>query len=365
MINCRLALHSMKTDKSWKEPAGILLVSTYSEVAYAGLGKFGLYLADFCVAGSLLGVCCASQINFATLLHDLPSINLSVSTLTVISAVICYPIACARDLSALSNMQFIGLLCLLLNVAAVLAYGYLLYADIPHESIESSLTLLPSSEVELSSYIGIACFCFGVCTYIFPVEESMENTKDFGLALVYCLVLVSGFYIFVGESAAVLFSATTQGHVSGNILLNLPSRSFTTLIARISMACICVLTYPLVLLPPSTMIENTFSYTSITERKPITHSSALMRNKTSSNQTMSHHRSYSEVDLAMSESSKRSAYTSDPVSWPVKALIRLALCILTTVFAAYVPCFGSVCKNLSPHSYTYLSYTIMLTGCYL
>lgn len=364
MINCRQALQHMKSDGSWKDPTDIMLVSTYSEVAYAGLGKFGVYLADFCVAGSLLGIGCASQINFATLLSDLPSVDLSVSTLIVISAVICYPIACARDLSALSNLQLIGLICLLFNVAAVLVYGYLLYVAIPPaDLVDSRLTLLPASEVDLSAYIGIACFCFGICTYIFPVEESMENTKDFRLAMIYCLVLVSAFYIIVGESAAILFTATTHGHISGNILLNLPSASFITFIARISMACICVLTYPLVLLPPSTMIENTINRTSLLDAAaatPITSatsSTPLLSNQTS-NRTISskshmsdRHRSYSEVDLAMAESSKRivESPTAAPVSWPLKALIRLVLCVLTTVFAAYVPCFGSVSYQSSFH----------------
>ena len=357
MISCRRALLKLKSEKTWNVPDGLLLLSTYSEVAFAGLGKYGVYLADFSVAGSLLGICCACQINIATLLHGLPFVNVSVSTLTVISALIVYPISCAKDLSALSAFQFIGIICILFNVAAFLIYGYILYIKAPDNDYLPSL--LPESRSNVSGYFGVVVFCYGVCTYIFPVEENMENSKDFNRALLYCLVLVSLFYIIVGEIASLLYNETTQGHISGNILLNLPNDSIATCIARISMTGVCLLTYPLTLLPPVTMTENFIEYYSrqtqvnsnSTSTAMATASTPLLSANNKNQPTL--RKNYSDVGdeslMGISRHEAKSSTTNTtesanttPLSWHIKAVVRLVFCMLTTACAAYIPCFSFV-----------------------
>lgn len=52
------------------------LSSNYSRVAYAGAGEIGVALADFSIIVTLLGVCIAFQITFATLLSVVPGIVL-------------------------------------------------------------------------------------------------------------------------------------------------------------------------------------------------------------------------------------------------------------------------------------------------
>ena len=48
------------------------LSSNYSRIAYAGAGNWGVLLADFSIIITLLGVCIAFQITFATLLREVP-----------------------------------------------------------------------------------------------------------------------------------------------------------------------------------------------------------------------------------------------------------------------------------------------------
>jgi amino acid permease len=48
------------------------LSSNYSRVAYAGAGHIGVALTDFSIIVTLLGVCIAFQITFATLLGAVP-----------------------------------------------------------------------------------------------------------------------------------------------------------------------------------------------------------------------------------------------------------------------------------------------------
>ncbi len=48
------------------------LSSTYSKMAYAGAGHWGVLVTDMSIIMTLLGVCIAFQITFATLLHEVP-----------------------------------------------------------------------------------------------------------------------------------------------------------------------------------------------------------------------------------------------------------------------------------------------------
>lgn len=48
------------------------LSSTYSKMAYAGAGHLGVLVTDMSIIVTLLGVCIAFQITFATLLHEVP-----------------------------------------------------------------------------------------------------------------------------------------------------------------------------------------------------------------------------------------------------------------------------------------------------
>jgi hypothetical protein len=48
------------------------LSSGYSKIAYAGAGNIGVVLTDISIIVTLLGVCVAFQITFATLLREVP-----------------------------------------------------------------------------------------------------------------------------------------------------------------------------------------------------------------------------------------------------------------------------------------------------
>ena len=48
------------------------LSSNFSKIAYAGLGNIGVVVTDVSIIITLLGVCIAFQITFATLLREVP-----------------------------------------------------------------------------------------------------------------------------------------------------------------------------------------------------------------------------------------------------------------------------------------------------
>jgi amino acid permease len=87
----------------------------------------------------------------------------------------------------------------------------------------------------MASYFGIVVFCYGICAFVFPIEENMEKKSQFGLAVIGCLVFVCSLYILVGNGCAILYHSQPEG-ISGNILLNLPAKSIAAKVARISMS---------------------------------------------------------------------------------------------------------------------------------
>ena len=139
MIQCRHASEKITNDNNIKIPSTI--TSTFSRVAYIGLGHIGTFLADFSVIVTLLGVCCSYQINFGTLIINIFSINryASVDGIIVFSSILVSPFIFIDDLSILSSMSSIGLFCVVLSAVVVLIYGYILYGGDQY-NLTSNLT---------------------------------------------------------------------------------------------------------------------------------------------------------------------------------------------------------------------------------
>jgi amino acid permease len=68
------------------------------------------------------------------------------------------------------------------------------------------------------------------------------------------LVFVWVVYLGVGDGVAMLYTHDPSG-ISDNILANLPQHSLVASLLRVSMACVCLLSYPLALMSPAMMIE--------------------------------------------------------------------------------------------------------------
>ena len=119
--------------------------------------------------------------------------------------------------------------------------------------------LPPSGFVGILNYIGTATFCYGQCSIIFPVEESMQDRSQIVNALIYCLLFVWAIYAFVGDFVAILYIHATGG-LQSNILLNLPADSVVSLVVSLLMVGVCILSYPLTILPAATMVRFSSSY---------------------------------------------------------------------------------------------------------
>jgi amino acid permease len=241
-IACRLMIECKRYCQGMILPRGIS--STYSKIAYVAIGQTGVRITDFSIIITLLGVCVVYQITFATLLVDIPGIFLSKEALTILSAFIVFPFCIPKDLSVLSAFSFIGLVCLMIGIFSILVYGFYAFCD---ETISdpfsaansgSSLTLFPPSFADLTLFVGIATFCFGLPTLAFPVEESMDRQNScFLTAVSWSLVFVWVVYVAIGVAGSLLFIHDPSG-INDNILANLPENSLATSFVRLSMALV-------------------------------------------------------------------------------------------------------------------------------
>lgn len=224
------------------------LSSTYSRIAYAGAGALGVMITDFSIIITLLGVSIAYQITFVQLLQEIPWANFSTSTLAVLFGLVALPLCSVPNVGVLAIFSLIGLVCLIASVVAILVYGVILYQDDSNQEdlslgssiginsgdTRSTLPLFPDTLSGMASFIGVATFCFGLCSLAFPVEESMRDKKQFGTAVTWSLGFVWFVYVLLGDLGSILYVKDSAG-IHDNILSNLPVNSFSALLVRLAM----------------------------------------------------------------------------------------------------------------------------------
>jgi proton-coupled amino acid transporter len=246
MINCKRAC---RLDTA---PVGV--TSTYSKIAYEAGGWPAVYLTDFCIVVTLLGVCVTYLITFMTLLKGIPHMPLESWQLAVLSAIVVYPNACSTDISKLTIVSFAGLVILLLAVCALVVFGIYYFGEDVAIDPWADLTLLPKTTDDFANAVGIAVFGFGLPSLAFPIEESMSQPKDFHKANRIAVAFVWIIYTLVAVGVCLLFVHDPRG-ISSNVLQNLPAHSFVAHIVRVLMATVCIFTFPLTFIPPAQMLE--------------------------------------------------------------------------------------------------------------
>lgn len=330
-IACRLMIECKNYCKDMTVPRTI--GSTYGRIAYIATGDWGVRITDISIIITLLGVCIAYQITFASLIYDIPGNIFTKTTLTIISGIIVLPFSIAKDPGYLSFFSLFGLICLMIGVFSILFFGLWSYGNItlkdPFHSIinnaNENLSFFPDSISDATIFIGVATFCFGMASLAFPIEESMEHKEQFQTAVLWSLIFVWSVYVAIGDLASILYLHDPQG-ISDNILTNLPEDSIAASLVRLSMALVCVLTFPLTFLAPAQIIEF-----------------ALQR-------------------WISSRSSYQRIYDGEPdipeTSLFMRIGIRIGLIVLCTFFASAVPCFGMVISLLGCFTVVILSFIL-------
>lgn len=216
--------------------------SSYSRIAYCAFGHWGAIITDLSVFLTLFGVCVSYQIAFAQFLKDIPSHPLQnwsdiAQTIgyTYFSMLIVYPLSCQKNIGFLAKTSLAGLTCLLVSIGVLIGYGVTEFQPEMHNVDE--LSLWPETFTSFSTFSGVAIFCYGLCTFTFPIEESMRDRKEFPKAVIWSTILITIFYSLIGDTLAALYAKDESG-INQNILHHLPIHSTPAILVRLAFAIV-------------------------------------------------------------------------------------------------------------------------------
>ena len=216
------------------------LHSTYSKVAYYAAGWKGVYLVDWSIIITLMGVCASFQITSAQLIGNLPWINISIRTLTLITGFLVYPVSILKNIQFLTVFANAALVFMIIGLGAIVIdglynFGYL-NSNLGNIPI-TPLPLIPPTWSKFAMYLGLCSYSYGICTTAIPIEESMIDRSQFTQSVIYSLIFVWIIYLIVGDGIASLYQYDPIG-IQSNILLNLPPTAITSTVVRISMSLV-------------------------------------------------------------------------------------------------------------------------------
>ena len=321
--------------------------STYSRVAYGAYGWLGVNIADSCLIVTLLGVCVTYLITAAAMAQDVLGFEEEQrSIITWVIGVMLYPLCCAEDIQKLSGVNLVALFAILFGVLSLFWVGMSAYEeDVVNVSWGDNISF-PGSVADFTYYVGVASFCFGLCSVVFPVEESMNDRKELKTAVIWALIFVVALYSLVGDGLYALYKFDERG-VMGNILQNLPVGSPAAFLVRSSIVGVCCLSFPFTFLPPAQMIEKYITVSQSSAK--VSYSSS--RPDKSEYSKIPESDSAAKLDIVPPVSPGRTLFSTF-------ALTRACLIGGITLLATVVPCFGAVISLLGAFTVTLLTFVL-------
>ncbi len=222
-----------------------------SRVASAALHpRLGPLMIDSTIVSLMLGVCISYQVAAATFispsLPDLPSPALA-------TAALVGPISMVSSLAFLARTSLFGLSAIAMSFLLIFYHGLHEYglSGLGHLSVGS---LFPESWASFSHWFGVSSFCFGIAPVTFPMRDSMAQPALFTSAVRKALTLTLLFYVLIGDVTFVLYLPGPP--INGDIITSLPPLSPATSFVRLSMTLVCLVSYPLCLVPAAEVIES-------------------------------------------------------------------------------------------------------------
>ena len=213
--------------------------SSYSGIVHAALGRTGMLLFEGSLTAVLFGVCCSLQIQSANLVVSVfPFVPYVYFILG--SAVPLVPLVLQRSLRGISWISAVALVVLLIGLSAVAFVGVVMHGVPP---APWQFSARPSAE-DLSCFLGIALFAFGMQALVLPVCDGMRERERAPSALLLACSLVTGFYLVMGFGLARLFAGSAGG-VQQLIILNLPDQTAVKALVCCCSALMALLSYPL------------------------------------------------------------------------------------------------------------------------
>ena len=266
LLACKELLDSVAAGADDVDPNDV-----YAFIASKALGRPGKIVVHFCMGVTFIGcgvsyLIAASdlleQTPLSLLFHGQPLLTRFMNTLLCL--VVVLPLSCAKSLAFLSYSSVVGLVALLLSFAVIMGLGFQAAAAAAATGADANTTTgtsswdraFSTSPEGLSTFFGVCAFSFGIPPLVFPIQGSMARPEFFKSAVRLALVTVALLYIVVAETIVHLYGDDTKA-IPPNILAVLPESNLATLV-RLLVAVVCLMTYPLAIVPLSESVEKYF-----------------------------------------------------------------------------------------------------------
>ena len=315
--------------------------STFAALAHRALGPLGVWVVDYCLIFTLMGVCATYQIQIGQLLTSTGWIGdggAGVQRFVILaSAAVVLPLALLRDMSCLAWTSGVALLALAVGFTAIFVYGAQNNA-IP-DPIPAAL-LAPPNFQRFSVMFGIIVFAFGIPTIILPIQEGMRRPQEVRTPLRRGMGVVLVLYLLLGVLGLLFFFDDKTLPLQQIIILNLPQTSGVARAVKLLNAVVAVFSYPLPFLPIAQMLEPTApDYRALALREE--------EQRRGGAGGGAHH----ALDGPLVAAAQ--------ASWRMRCMaVRTAMVVATTIVAMFVPCFGLVCAFIGCFTVSLLSFIL-------
>ncbi len=344
LLECKDAVQSQSLAGAEEVDANGL----YAFIGRQACGRPGEAVVKACMGVTLFGAAVSYLVAATDIAQDTPLLALFgggpalARLLSVgLSLLVVLPLS-LRPFSFLSYTSVAGLCALGLAFLVLIAHGALSQgADATTPSPPSpspspwraASLVLATDPHGLAEFFGVASFCFGIAPLAFPIQQAMrlEHAGRFPAAVRWSMASVAGLYILLAEAVAVLYPAP----LPSNILLVLPAGSLLATAVRALVAVVCLLSYPLALVPLAESMEKAVA------RAARGHARGPVDD--------------AETAPLRPGAAAASGSTSASTLPRLRLVVRAGLVVASAVVATVVPCFGIVVSFLGAFSIALLA----------
>ncbi|KAE9204935.1 hypothetical protein PF004_g17703 [Phytophthora fragariae] len=238
-------------------------VTKYGEIGFFAMGQIGSTLVNSALVISQTGFCIAYLIFISTNAHKF----LDVSKQLVVS--VCVPPLIGFSL--LKHMKELAYVALLADFMCILGLLVVLNIDLgymeqDHDDIEAIGVV---SAVPF--FFGVASYCFEGVGMVLPLENSMQNKRNFTPILVCTVVIITALYATFGVCGYLAFGNDTDAVIT----LNFEGGGGLVTLVKVFLCLGLFFTYPVMLFPvfevlqPMVSCGNKLEDSRVTERKGV------------------------------------------------------------------------------------------------